>query len=835
MASAEPRLEMKPVSSTGPHVVAGNEIFIGGGGVEVTIETLASGWGPPNNRVLKFAQGGIDPSGYLGANAVPPNAGVDLNPKGYAPPDPNGGNRGEGLFQIVNMCASSGRACGSPLPACSPAEGSCILNPRFFLNCCNPIVAVDTISIAYRYGAVVQFGNGAPDPGDPTLGYVATLILTVPSGVTGTYTVGFNPAESFMGDADDVIIDGVNLVPAKITVSSGSGCDDGNACTYDVGTPGNCLHSPNYDTQTECCDPTNGTIAPIDDGNGCTTDTCMAATGTVLHTPLPAGTACGDPADTDCSHPDTCDGAGACVGNHEPDGSPCDDGNPCTGDSCFQGTCYGTAAAVEGLPCDDGNFCTANDGCHTGQCVGDAGLADGTPCNDGSVCTGNDHCSGGACTGVNICVPTISLQPVSATGPYTVVGNEILLRDAGVEVTLEARFFGWSGATGSPQLRAAQAKMDSTSYLGANAEPPNPGFDLVPKGYAAPDPNGGNRSEGCYQATHFCSANGRACGGSQAPCAPMEGNCEINPRLFISCCNPIVAVDTSSINYRFGGVTQSPLAADDPLDPNYGYAATIVLQVPAGAEGTYTVRFDTDPNETFMVDQDSVLIEGLTLQDARITITHLDPAPLMAQPPYDRPKNRYVSFEPNYGLVPVAYRVELLDSELFPAATGVIGWVGPPDAEGAASILPSSTPLTAVTRVWTEGYIHVGDCEVSPRATYGIAATEDGVVFSPQRVFQTVARPTPKFWGDNVGIFTGGSWTAPNGVMNINDVISALQAFQGLASAPHFSFVDVQASDVNNPCMNRTVNISDVFLLLKAQQGEVYPFMFAPLGCPACP
>ena len=61
------------------------------------------------------------------------------------------------------------------------------------------------------------------------------------------------------------------------------------------------------------------------------------------------GTACGDSADTDCTDPDTCDGAGVCLDNHETDGTGCDDDVFCNGaDTCSGGECNNHA----GDPCE---------------------------------------------------------------------------------------------------------------------------------------------------------------------------------------------------------------------------------------------------------------------------------------------------------------------------------------------------------------------------------------------------------------------------------------------------------------------------------------------------
>jgi hypothetical protein len=53
-----------------------------------------------------------------------------------------------------------------------------------------------------------------------------------------------------------------------------------------------------------------------------------------------------------------------------PDGTSCDDGDPCTAnDLCQLGTCAGKMQ--DGLPCDDGEPCTFYDSCLAGKCQGE--------------------------------------------------------------------------------------------------------------------------------------------------------------------------------------------------------------------------------------------------------------------------------------------------------------------------------------------------------------------------------------------------------------------------------------------------------------------------------
>ena len=115
----------------------------------------------------------------------------------------------------------------------------------------------------------------------------------------------------------------------------------------------------------------------------------------------------------------------------------CNDGNPCTTDSCSNKACSFTPL-VQGAACSDGSACTTGDACSAGgKCVG-AGTtcsdgnvctvdscnpvtgncqylpADG-PCVDNNVCTNGEHCVSGACLAD---VNTLSTVAGSATASY---------------------------------------------------------------------------------------------------------------------------------------------------------------------------------------------------------------------------------------------------------------------------------------------------------------------------------------------------------------------------------------------------------------------------------
>ena len=139
----------------------------------------------------------------------------------------------------------------------------------------------------------------------------------------------------------------------------------------------------------------------------CDSGACAEADGKML---------CIDPCKATIKPDESCDGVdNDCDGQTDED--TCDDGNPCTQDSCGAGKCANKAAP--GL-CDDGDSCTVGDKCKSGKCVPGAGKScdDGNPCttdgcksgpcehvnnskscNDGDACTTKDICAGGKCAG----------------------------------------------------------------------------------------------------------------------------------------------------------------------------------------------------------------------------------------------------------------------------------------------------------------------------------------------------------------------------------------------------------------------------------------------------
>jgi hypothetical protein len=76
-------------------------------------------------------------------------------------------------------------------------------------------------------------------------------------------------------------------------------------------------------------------------------------------------------------------------------GVECDDGNPCTEDSCdpTNGECRNLNATGD---CEDGDPCTAGEACDAGTCVGGAPVT----CDDGDPCTEDVCLAGAGCRGI---------------------------------------------------------------------------------------------------------------------------------------------------------------------------------------------------------------------------------------------------------------------------------------------------------------------------------------------------------------------------------------------------------------------------------------------------
>ncbi len=207
--------------------------------------------------------------------------------------------------------------------------------------------------------------------------------------------------------------------------------DDGVACTMDIcdESADVIINEPNdaycddtlYCNGAEYCDPLHdcrpGTPPIIDDGVGCTADSCDEAADTIRHIPddsvctnaffcdgdefcdptLDCQAALRDCSDAVACTVDSCDESlDRCA--HYPDNRYCDNGNACDGEE----SCSTDTGCVAGAPpnCNDSEPCT-DDRCDPG--LGCIFTANTNPCDDGIACTRDDTCYAGTCIGSTTC------------------------------------------------------------------------------------------------------------------------------------------------------------------------------------------------------------------------------------------------------------------------------------------------------------------------------------------------------------------------------------------------------------------------------------------------
>ena len=190
-------------------------------------------------------------------------------------------------------------------------------------------------------------------------------------------------------------------------------CDDGNVCTdNECDGAGTCLIAANNSDPCDdglfCngADTCSGGTCSVHAGDPCAAGTecandCNETADNCLD---PVGATCGDASDTECTNPDSCDGAGNCLDNHEASGFSCGD----TGTECIvQDTCDGAGACTDngfvasGTSCGDASDteCTNPDTCDGAGACQDNHEATGFACGDaGTECIVQDTCDGaGAC------------------------------------------------------------------------------------------------------------------------------------------------------------------------------------------------------------------------------------------------------------------------------------------------------------------------------------------------------------------------------------------------------------------------------------------------------
>ena len=180
---------------------------------------------------------------------------------------------------------------------------------------------------------------------------------------------GFGGCVAAAGDVND---DGAADFAIGAYAADGGETDSGKAFLY-LGTPG---------AGPGVCEPLG---TPCDDEQDCTHSDACDANGACLGVPFNCDDA--NPCTDDLCRPD-----GSCALLHNT--APCSDADPCTeNDVCANAQCHGSPLDCSWL----------DDGCAQGQCNSASGQCqpspapDGTACDDGDPCTSEESCVGGVC------------------------------------------------------------------------------------------------------------------------------------------------------------------------------------------------------------------------------------------------------------------------------------------------------------------------------------------------------------------------------------------------------------------------------------------------------
>ncbi|MDF1563155.1 MAG: MopE-related protein, partial [Deltaproteobacteria bacterium] len=241
------------------------------------------------------------------------------------------------------------------------------------------------------------FCNGA-ETCDALLDCQPGLAPSVDDGVGCTVDSCDEATDSLVHAPDDTACDDTLFCNGAETCDAALGCqagtapsvDDGVGCTVDscnevtdsiVNAPDDVACDDTlFCNGAEVCDPAldcqPGTPPSTDDGVGCTVDSCNEATDTIVH--APDNTACDDT--LFCNGAETCDALLDCQAGTPPSVT---DGVGCTIDSCDE-----VADAIVNTPddtaCDDTLFCNGAETCDAAL-----GCQAGTPpsVNDGIACT----------------------------------------------------------------------------------------------------------------------------------------------------------------------------------------------------------------------------------------------------------------------------------------------------------------------------------------------------------------------------------------------------------------------------------------------------------------
>ncbi len=201
-------------------------------------------------------------------------------------------------------------------------------------------------------------------------------------------------------------------------------------------------------------------------------------------------------------------------------------------------------------------------------------------------------------------------------------------------------------------------------------------------------------------------------------------------------------------------------------------------------------------------------------------------------------QNRYLSFSSVAQNRRVAVRVSFVDLPgLFSSWNGLTMWVGPPRdvSENAGTDGPFPAPSSKMATLqctphfmdwFTLGTVHVYHEGIVPGGNYVIQGLAQECDLGDENDFTAPLEMGLARWGDIGGLFEEQKWSAPDGSINITDVLAIIDKFGNDPTAPIKARADLEPSTPD-----QVINISDAMFAIGAFQGSAYPF---PPGSEPC-
>lgn len=222
-----------------------------------------------------------------------------------------------------------------------------------------------------------------------------------------------------------------------------------------------------------------------------------------------------------------------------------------------------------------------------------------------------------------------------------------------------------------------------------------------------------------------------------------------------------------------------------------------------------------------------------------------DPAPDPVEIDEHGTKNRYLSFVAGDPGRSQAVQVTFADLTDFPYASGRVAWVQEPylvtEASGSSGPIPPPTMWAAELGCqpfyadWTVyDTVHVIDPGIVPRATYEVRVVDSSCAASESHGYSDPLVVRTSRVGDLVGNDLVPPPSAPQGVVDFNDITAVVEKFKNEPDAPRKARADLINSDITQALPDKKVDFVDVSYCVDAFRNQAAPLPGPPMTDP-CP